>query len=155
VIWGLCGLAFAAGLQFDRVDVLSGSSATFLVDDLPRISMDPAATTLRFVSQVAPVIASHNLELSSSLSVQYAGLRAPVLPAAGLWVDGGLVARGLLPVGARAGLALRWGPVHVGLGVCAEAGARWTNPRWESWTVRPSVGLGVGRKLRQRAPWME
>jgi hypothetical protein len=155
VIWGLCGLALASGLKFDRVDLLSGSSASFLVDDLPRISLDPAATTLRFVGQVAPVIASKHVELSSSLSVQYAGLRAQVLPAAGLWVDGGLVARGLLPVGARAGLALRWGPVRVGFGACAEAGASWTSPSWERWTWRPSVGIGVGRTLRPRAPWME
>jgi hypothetical protein len=155
VIWTLCGLASASGLQVDRVDLLSGNSASFLVDDLPRISMDPAATTLRFAGQVAPVLASRHVELSSSLSVQYAGLRAAALPAAGLWVDGGLIARGLLPVGARAGLALRRGPVRLGMGVCAEAGASWTSPRWETWTLRPALGLGLGRDLQRRAPWME
>lgn len=163
-LWGAVALASPPGkLQLDRVDVLSGTSASFLADDLPRLPFEPELTALRFASQVALVVASRNFELSSSLSVQSVGLRAPIARNAGLWVDGGLVARGLLPVGARAGLALRPGlsarrsgaALALGLGVAAETAASWSDPRWSGWTLRPTLAVGLGRDLRERPPWMQ
>lgn len=146
-------------LGFDRVDLLSDSSAAFLTDDLPRINMEPEITGLRFVGQISPVFATRHIEIALSMSTQSVGLRAALSREAGVWIDGGLITRSLLPVGARAGFAWRRGPVRIGLALCAETDASWTSPPWRrdggGFIVRPALGLGFGRTLSSRAPWME
>lgn len=162
VVLALLAAPASAGegpLRFDRIDVLSDNSAAFLSDDLPRAPLSPAATLLRFTGQVSGVFSTEHIEIASSLSVQSLGLRAPISRAAGWWLDGAIVARGLLPVGGRASLALRRGPVRIGLSLCAESQASWTSPSWfgdqaAPWLLRPALGIGFGRNIDGRAPWM-
>lgn len=147
------GIAWAAPVQLDRVDLLSESPGTWLPYEAPRLATAPGVSALRWVAQVSPVVSVGNVELSASLSAQSVAVRAPLL-ADRVFADVGVVTRAFLPVGGRVGVAWRPGPLRFGLSLVALADATWVRTDYRSWTLLPALGLGIGRDLRPRAPWM-
>ena len=151
IAW-LC-VAWAAPVQLDRVDLLSESPGTWLAYEAPRLATAPGVAALRWAAQVSPVLSVGNVELSASLSAQSVAVRAPFADDR-LSVDAGLVTRAFLPVGGRVGVAWRPGPVRLGLSLVALADATWVRRDYASWTLLPTLGFGIGRDRRSRAPWM-
>lgn len=150
---GLLASAGAAELRFDRVDLLS-EAAPWVRQDAPRLGTAPEITTLRWVAQVTPVVSIGPAVVGVSLGWQSVGLQVPLVRERVIWADAAAVTRGMLPVGGRIGLAWRPGPVRIGLSATALSGATWVRPSWRSWSVLPTLGLGIGQDLRPRAPWM-
>ena len=151
------GTAWA--LTFDRVDLLAEAPGTWLPYEAPRLATAPEVAAIRWLGQVTPVVAAGRdggvaLEVGASLSAQSIGLRAPLFPDLGLCADAALVTRAFLPAGARIGASIRPGPIRIGLSLVALSRATWVRPDYGDWTLMPALGLGVGRDLRPRAPWM-
>ena len=147
------GIAWAAPVQLDRVDLLSEAPGTWLPYEAPRLATAPGVAALRLAAQVSPVFSVDAVELSLSLSAQSLAVRTPLFRER-VFADAAVVTRAFLPVGARVGLAWRPGPVRIGLSLVALSDATWVRTDWRAWTVMPALGLGVGRDLRTRAPWM-
>jgi hypothetical protein len=148
-----CTLASAAEVRLDRVDLLS-EAAPWVRQDAPRLGAAPGITTARWFAQVTPVASVGPAVVGVSLGWQWVGLRAPLVPERVIWADAAIVARGMLPVGGRVGVAWRPGRVRLGVSLAALSGATWVRPSWRSWSVVPTLGLGIGRDLRPKAPWM-
>ena len=145
-------VAVAAEPALDRVDLLSEHGAPWLVYELPRVNTASEVVVLRWIEQVSPVFALGNARLSVSLGAQTIGFETPTWP---LSASGGLVTRAGLPIGALAGAGFRPGKVRVGLSLAVLSSSTWVRPDWNTWTVLPGLGVGIGRDARPRAPWME
>ncbi len=135
---------------FDRVDLVSEDLGTWLHYDLPMAPHNVQAAGLRFVEQVKvsfrlPV---EGLYAGASLSAQSLTYEHLLLGNAfeghGLYATGGVQTRLLLPRGATAGVAWRWGRVRVGASLAAFSETSWARPNWQQWTFLPTLGVGVG-----------
>lgn len=142
--------AQAAGFGFDRVDLVSEDTGLWLNHEVPSAGAYPTRAALRFVTQVKVVFdlpGLEGLQAGASLSSQSVSLERPLdlgfLPKGFYW-HAGLQTRLLMPRGVFGGLAYRWKWFRVGAGVSALSGASWATPTWSSWTVVPTLGLGVG-----------
>lgn len=147
-------VAQAADVRFDRVDLLSESPGTWLTQEAPRLTAIPGTVAVRWVEQVAPVVQIGVVEVSASVAGQSVGIAVPLDPVRPAWFDAGVVARGLLPVGGRVGVAWGAGPVRLGLSAVALADATWVRPDYAHWSLVPAVGVGVGRYRAPGSPWM-
>lgn len=156
VSW-LAAVSFAAPIQLDRVDLLSEDPGLWLSHELPRATLAPGIVSLRFLTQIRPVLSLPVEHLSVGLSLQSQSLliERPIAPAAGLALTGGLITRGGLPSGAMVGGAWRPGNVRLGISAIGLSSATWSHPSWSDWRLLPGVGVGFGRDVRTRAPWIE
>lgn len=155
----LLATALAAPVRFDRVDLISETGATWQHDELPRFGQTPRVVGLRWAEQVQPVVAvplgeaAGELHLGASLRAQSIRYERPAFQPA--WsVNAGLQLSAGLPSGALAGLAWRHGALRVGGSVGAVSAVSWARPEWTTWRWLPSVGIGVGPAIPERAPWM-
>lgn len=157
----LLGLAVAAPVRFDRVDLLSETSGTWLHDELPRAGTAPTVVGLRYLEQVQPVLGFGEwVQLGLALRTQ--SLRVERVLGDSRWaVNGGVQLHAGLPNGLVAGLAWRQGPVRIGGGLSLTSGATWARPVYEGWRTLPVLGLGLGPVAGERepkgagkAPWM-
>lgn len=148
--------AFAAPVGFDRVDILSEGSATWLNNELPRSSTTGRFVTVRFIEQIEPVIFLPPDGLTIGLSLRAIRLHweRPIFDSETVFVGGGVNTTLLLPNGGQVGAAWRPGKVRLGLSINALSSASWSRKDWSVWQVMPAVGVGFGRDLRQRAIWM-
>jgi hypothetical protein len=137
----------AGSFQFDRVDLLSEDPGVWLNHELPGTLAYPVKPAVRLLTQVKPVWATPvpNLYVGTSLVSQSVVYEHPLWAPGNLWLTGGLQTRWLMPRGALAGLAWRYGRVRVGLGMSAVSDASWARPSWTHWSFLPTVGIGVGR----------
>jgi hypothetical protein len=156
----LVATALGAPLQLDRVDLLSEAPGTFLRDEAPRLGALPGPVAVQWLSQVSVVASAGPVDVSASFDAQTVSLvrRASIpvgsrgeVPLSG---EVGVVARGLLPVGVRMGIGWRPNALRFGVSVVALTDATWRSPAWRHLTLVPSLGVGVGRDRRPRAPWM-
>ena len=145
--------AAAGEFRFDRVDLVSEDTGLWLNHELPAAPAYPVRAALRFVTQVKVVFALPGLEglqAGASLSSQSIALERPLelgfLPKGFAW-HAGVQTRWLMPRGAFGGVAYRWKHLRVSAGVSALSGASWAHPTWSSWTVVPTLGIGIGRAL--------
>jgi|GEM_PF-1238304 len=136
-----------AGIQLERVDVLSEDPGLWLYQEAPRLGVEPLTPTVRFLSQVKLVWSTpvRGLGFGVSLGSQSLVYEHPLLPKANLSLSVGLQTRLLLPRGALVGLAWRAGPVRLGLGLSFFSEATWSRVEYRQWTVLPTLGLGFGR----------
>lgn len=158
ITWFLA-VALAAPVRFDRVDLVSETTASWQHDELPRLGQTPRVVAMRWAEQVQPVIAvplgvdAGALQLGASLraqSIRYE--RAAFRPS---WsVNAGVQLGAGLPNGALAGLSWRHGALRVGGSLAAVSAASWARPVWDTWRWLPAVGIGVGPAIPERAPWM-
>ena len=143
----LSAVAIAAP-QLDRVEVIADDPGHFVVDELPMIAARPGGTTLRFLTQVQPVMAfGEHFTLGASLSTWTPGweLQAAQRP------FGFLVAmptRLGLPSGLVAAGTLRHGALWADLGLTAQTGASWRHPSYRDLRIVPTVGLGWAPRSR-------
>ena len=137
--------------RLDRIDVLSDDPGRWLADDLPRATVAPEVTALRFAGQITPVWnLGRGWQLGTSLSSQ--ALRREWLVEGPWWATAGLSTHYALPRGALAGIAWRAGAARVGISAAATTTATWDHLNWRSLSVVPS--LSVGWVHPARAPWM-
>lgn len=142
--------AQADDFGFDRVDLISEDTGLWLNHELTSAGAYPTRAALRFVTQVKVVFRLPGLEglrAGASLSSQSVSLERPIelgfVPDGFYW-HAGLQTRLLMPRGVFGGVAYRWKRLRIGAGVSALSGASWATPTWASWTVVPTLGLGVG-----------
>ncbi|MBL8615483.1 MAG: hypothetical protein JNM72_07735 [Deltaproteobacteria bacterium] len=139
-----------------RVELLGDASPPWLIDQLPLIGARPGLTALAALAQVEPTFGpqARPWTFSAAISGQSAQWEPLLLspPAAGprLRVVAGAHARGLLPVGAHAGLLLEGGGWTAGLTLRVSAASTWAQPDWSTWRMSP--GLSVGWAPRSRRP---
>jgi hypothetical protein len=142
-------LTLAAPVRLDRVDVLSEDPGTFLHYDLPMAGAYAPMTAVRFLEQVKVVftLPVNGLYAGASLSSQSLSYEGPLWrgeDGRGLFWTAGLQTRLLLPYGAWAGVAWRFGFMRLSLGASASSAATWARPSWTEWRVLPTLGLGFG-----------
>jgi hypothetical protein len=137
----------AAPVHFERVDILSEDPGTWLVDDAPRVALSPRLTALRWLEQVkvSAAIPRASLVIGVSASSQSLSLRRPLSHRVPLYGSVGLTTALGLPRGGLLGAEYWRGPVRIGVGLHAHAGATWARPVWDSWRILPGVGIGLGR----------
>lgn len=158
----LLGLALGAPVRFDRVDLLSETSGTWLHDELPRSPDSPRVVALRWVEQVQPVIALPPAGLQLGLALRTQSIRYERSLDGGPWaLNGGVQLGALLPNGLVGGAAWRRGPVRIGVSMSAVSRASWANPSWTGWRWLPTLGVGLGPARDDgksgasgRPPWM-
>ena len=148
--------ALAAPIGFDRVDILSEGSATWLNDELPRFGTSGRFVTVRFIEQIEPVIylPPDGLTLGISMRAIRVHWERPVFGTDTVYLGGGVQTQLLLPNGGQVGVAFRPGKVRFGVSVNALSSASWSRKDWSVWHLMPALGVGFGRDLRQRALWM-
>lgn len=148
-------LASIAGqVGFDRVDLISEDTGTFLHYEAPMAATRADITAVRFLEQVKPVFSTpvKNLFFGVSIASQSLVYEYPLLQQHGLFATAGLQTRLLLPRGALAGVAWRWKWLRVGVSLSALSQASWARPNWQQWDFLPSLGLGVGRAFEPAQP---
>jgi len=146
-------LTLAAPVRLDRVDVLSEDKGTFLHYDVPMVGAYAPMTVLRFVEQVKVVVALpvDGLYAGASLASQSLSYEGPLWRTGedgrGLFWTASLHTRLLMPYGAHAGVAWRFGFMRLSLGASASSASTWVRPSWTEWHVLPTLGLGFGPNL--------
>lgn len=144
------GLALtAAPLRLDRVDILSEDAGTFLHYDLPLARAYFPTTGVRFLEQVKVVFALPVTGLYAGASiasqgVSYEGMLWRTQEGRGLVWNASVHTRLLMPYGAHAGLAWRFGIMRVGAGASVSTEATWARPSWTQWRVLPVLAVGIG-----------
>lgn len=151
------GVISQAPIRFDRIDVLNEEAPSFLHYDVTTTGVYPAGTALRFIEQLKVVVTLpvDGLYLGASLrsqSLTYEGAILRTGDGRGLFWSAGLSTRLLMPYGAQAGIAWRFGVMRLGIGVQAASGATWARPAWSEWQVLPTIGLGFGPNLAPGMP---
>lgn len=144
--------AAAAPVSLERVDLLSEDPGTWLNYEAPQLQLATAdMAAVRFVAQLKPVFTTpvQGLYVGTSLTSQSLVYESPLSEGPDIYVTAGLQTRLLLPAGVLMGVAWRGGPLRVGLSVSMLSEATWVRPSWSSWTVMPSLGLGIVRKAHR------
>jgi len=143
----LAPVADAAGVRFQRVDLISEVPGTFVNYDLPMFAMNPVTSGLRWVEQIQVVVdlPVDGLSTGLSLGAQSLFYEQPLVESAGLSWGLGLQTDLLLPKGFLADASWRYKRLRIGLGGCITSGATWANPNWSAWQLLPTVGVGIGR----------
>lgn len=143
VLAGWASIALAGDIGLDRVEVVSDTPGTFVLDELPMLRARPGVTGLRALAQIEPVVKfPYGLTVGASLGNISVGVESPT-ESHGL---GGLVAvptRLGLPTGVVVAGCWRSGPVWLDVGLAAQSGATWAAPEWQDLRVRPVLGLGL------------
>lgn len=142
-------LTLAAPVRLDRVDVLSEDSGTFLHYDVPMAHAYPPMTGVRFLEQVKVVLALpvSGLYAGASIASQSLSYEGPLWRSQdgrGLFWTASVHTRLLMPYGAHAGVAWRFGFLRLGVGASASSEATWARPAWTEWKVLPTLALGFG-----------
>lgn len=154
--WTGVALAGDGAVRFDRLELLSEASPGWLADELPRFGSAPGVVSLRYIEQLAVVGAvGRNVDVGIGLDADWIGVHGAFGSRRTLLVDGAVITHALLPAGARVGLAWRPGRLRIGVSAVALSYATWTRPSYASWGLTPAVGVGVGRIVARRAPWMD
>ncbi len=136
-------------IGFDRVDIVSEDTGTWLNYELPMATVTPATSVVRFVEQVKPVWTTPvpGLTIGTSNASQSVGYERALLERYGLSWSVGLHTKLLLPRGVFAGVAWRWWRLRVAVGASLTSSASWARLDWTNWTLVPTLGLGIGRAL--------
>ena len=139
--------AEASEFGFDRVDVVSEDPGVWLNYDLPTIGSYPIRPALRFIEQIKLVLTTpaEDLYVGLSLSSQSVVLEREIPGVAGLRWTVGVQTRALVPRGGFGGLAYRIGVFRFAAGASVASAAAWANLSWTSWSILPTVGIGIGR----------
>ncbi|EPX62568.1 hypothetical protein D187_008756 [Cystobacter fuscus DSM 2262] len=144
------GLTLAAApVRLDRVDLLSEDEGTFLNYDMPLFSAYAPITGGRFLEQVKVVLALpvSGLYAGASIASQSISYEGPLLRSQdgrGLFWVGSVHTRLLMPYGAHAGVAWRFGLFRLGVGASLSTEATWVRPEWNQWRVLPVLAVGLG-----------
>lgn len=140
-------LALAAPISLDRVDLIAAGPGTFVNYDVPVAGSDVTRTAIRFVEQVQPVWRTpvDNLYVGTSIASQSIIWDAPLAETPLNYVVA-LETSLLAPRGARAGVATLLGPVRVEAGVSAISPSGWARFDYNTWTVMPTLGVGLQRE---------
>jgi len=150
----LCvSVSHAGGVALDRIDLLSETDGSWQHDELPRAGISPRFVGVRFVEQVQPVIAFDRVQLGLSLRSQSLRWAQP-LGDSTLVLNGGAQFAAGCPNGVVLGGAWRPGALRLGASLSVSSAAHWGRPVWDGWRVLPTIGIGIGRHARPRAPWM-
>ena len=139
----------AAPVRLDRVDVLSEDAGSFLHYDLPMAGAYAPMTGVRFLEQVKVVLALpvDGLYAGASVASQSLAYEGPLWrtqDGRGLFWTASVHTRLLMPYGAHAGVAWRFGFLRLGVGASASSEASWARPAWTEWKVLPTLALGFG-----------
>jgi len=135
----------AGGFGVERVDLVSEDTGTWLNYDLPDGLTYPTGFALRFVEQVKVVWKTPwpGFSIGTSIASQSIVYEKPLMPEYQLFWSGGIQTVLLLPRGVLLGVAWRPGMFRLGFGLSMVSSATWRRPAWNSWTVLPTVGLGI------------
>ncbi len=139
----------AAPVRLDRVDILSEDDGTFLHYDLPMAGASAQMAGLRFFEQVKVVLALpvDGLYAGASVASQSLAYEGPLWRSGdgrGLFWTASVHTRLLMPYGAHAGVAWRFGFLRLGVGASVSSEATWARPAWTEWRVLPTLALGFG-----------
>ena len=146
----LASLLTAQAFQFERVDLISEDPGTYLVFERFRPGLPPARLRWLALAQVKGVVGLDRAghwqvglsAMSQSLVYERELMRfGPVHWNAHMGVQTAL----LLPRGMLYGTSLQVGNLRVGAGASVLSGATWKHRRWTTWTVLPTVAVGIGR----------
>lgn len=139
--------ARAQSFGFQRVDFISEDLGTFVNYELPTMPAYPLGGALRFVEQVKVVfdLPMEGWSVGASISSQSLAYEVPLQGLPGFYWSAALQTRLLLPRGVTTGVAWRWKHLRLGAGVSIASSAAWSHLDWSSWSVLPTIGIGVGR----------
>ncbi len=143
--------ALAAPLTFQRVDLLSEDYGTWINYETPGLLNYPTRGFVRWAGQVKVVLdlPRPNLSLGISMASQSLTYENVLHEPSGFLWHCGLQTQLLVPKALNLGLAWKWDRYRVGLGLSALSGASWSSLSWDSWTVLPTFGFGVGRPFKR------
>jgi hypothetical protein len=133
---------------FDRVDLLSEDTGTWVNYELPLIGASTTTSLVRFVEQVKVsfTLPAERLYAGVSFVSQSLNYEYPLVPSWGLGLNAGLHTKLLLPRGAFLSVYWRCWHTRVAVGVSLTSAASWARPDWSSWTVLPTLAIGLGRR---------
>lgn len=141
--------ANAAGIRFDRVDIIAASPGTWVNYELPTIATYPVRPALRLVEQVQvawTIDAMPKLQIAVSLASQDIVYQDKIAGSDRLSWRAGITTTLLMPRGAYAVAVARLGRWQLGMGASAQSAARWSRiSGFGQWTVMPTIVIGVGR----------
>ncbi|MFY0579273.1 hypothetical protein ACN28S_37865 [Cystobacter fuscus] len=80
----------------------------------------------------------------ASQSISYEGPLLRSQDGRGLFWVGSVHTRLLMPYGAHAGVAWRFGLMRLGVGASLSTEATWVRPEWNQWRVLPVLAVGIG-----------
>ncbi|MCB9779374.1 MAG: hypothetical protein H6742_12480 [Alphaproteobacteria bacterium] len=140
--------AQAGGFGLDRLEILSEDSGAWLNYELPMVAARPAATGVRFLTQVQatwylPVdglvvgtsLESQSIALEKSFNVDLAG--------GDFGWYGGVHSRLFLPRGLMAGLDWRKDKLRLSAGASLTNASTWRRPSLRAWSVLPTLGVSI------------
>ncbi len=139
----------AAPVRLDRIDIISEDVGTFLHYDLALARAFSPMTGARFLEQVKVVLALpvKGLYAGASIAsqgVSYEGALWRAQDGRGLFWVASVHTRLLMPYGAHAGVAWRFGVMRLGVGASVSTESTWARPSWTQWRVLPTLAVGVG-----------
>ncbi len=142
IAWIAVASTVAAAAALDRVEGLADDPGTFLVEELPLAAARPGVTSLRWLSQVQPVVRFESgITVGASLSALTLGWETAPDPR-GVGVLVAVPTRLGLPTGLVLAGTYRRGALWMDLGMRASSGATWKTRSWTDTQVGPAVGLG-------------
>jgi hypothetical protein len=143
----LATAALAGPIRIDRIDIISEDPSIWINDDAARFRYTPRMGALRFLAQVKTVVElpMDGVYFGASVSSQSLVVERLVLPKLPIYSYAGVQTNLLLPRGVMGGLAVKSGPIRVGLGFSGLSSATWARPDWSVWTWLPAIGVGIGR----------
>jgi hypothetical protein len=135
-------------LSFDRVDLLSEDTGTWVNYELPLVGANTTTTLVRFVEQVKVsfTLPVERFYAGVSFASQSLNYEYPLVPSWGLGLNLGLHTKLLLPRGVFLSASWRCWHTRVAVGVSLTSVASWARPDWSSWTVLPTLAIGFGRR---------
>jgi hypothetical protein len=146
-LWAALSAEAAAG-PLARVELIGDAGPPWLIDQLPLIGARPGLTALSALAQVEPTFSggARPWTFSAAVSGQSAQWEPLLLTGAGagprLRGAAGVHARGLLPVGAQAGLLVEGRGWTAGLTLRVSAASTWAQPAWAQWGLSPGLSVG-------------
>ncbi len=150
----LLSVAWAGSVSLDRVDLIAAGPGTFVNYDVPVFGSDVTRSAIRFVEQVQPVWRTpvEHLYVGTSITSQSLIWDAPIREQWPVNYVAALETSLLAPRGLRVGAAAIAGPVRFELGVSAITPTGWRRFDYNTWTVMPTLAIGIQRKRDKPLP---
>ena len=143
---GALSVPAIAGVQLQRVEILSEDPGTWLHYELPMAASRPSTAAVRLIEQIQPVWQSPwtDIYIGTSLTVQTLQIERPLGDESLRW-SAGIQTALLCPKGVVGALHWQRKRLHLSAGLSLSSMASWQHRSWNQWTLLPTAGIGISR----------